>query len=127
MENDKPAAIKPSSQLTRRIPVPDADLQFGKLPPQAVDIEEAVLGALMLERDALTDVIDILKPDSFYREGHKLIFEAIVQLFNNSEPVDIKTVVHQLRRNGKLEEAAESNGRSIAEKINFGNKYKKKM
>ena len=97
MEKDKPAALKPSSQLTRRIPVPDADLQFGKLPPQAVDIEEAVLGALMLERDALTDVIDILKPDSFYREGHKLIFEAIVQLFNNSEPVDIKTAIYSLK------------------------------
>ncbi|MFZ9045416.1 MAG: replicative DNA helicase [Cyclobacteriaceae bacterium] len=104
MENNKPAAIKPSSQMTRRRPAPDTELQLGKLPPQAVDIEEAVLGALMLERDALTDVIDILKPDSFYREGHKLIFEAIVQLFNNSEPVDIKTVVHQLRKNGKLEE-----------------------
>lgn len=77
--------------------------QLGKLPPQAVEIEEAVLGALMLERDALTNVIEILKPQSFYKDSNKTIFEAIVQLFNNSEPVDIKTVVHQLRKNGQLE------------------------
>ncbi len=73
------------------------------MPPQAVDIEEAVLGALMLERDALSNVIDILKPESFYKESHSQIYEAIVQLFNNSEPVDIKTVVHQLRKNGTLD------------------------
>lgn len=103
MDSEKVPAVKPSN-LTRRLPTTDPDLQLGKLPPQAVDIEEAVLGALMLERDALSNVVDILKPESFYRAAHQLIFEAIVQLFNNSEPVDIKTVVHQLRRNGKLEE-----------------------
>ncbi|MFM8918076.1 MAG: DnaB-like helicase N-terminal domain-containing protein, partial [Bacteroidota bacterium] len=47
----------------------------GKLPPQAVDLEEAVLGALMLEKDALSAVIDILKPDCFYKDAHLLIFE----------------------------------------------------
>ena len=103
MDSDKLPAIK-NPNVSRRMPLADTNLQFGKMPPQAVDIEEAVLGALMLERDALSNVIDILKPDSFYREAHKLIFESIVQLFNNSEPVDIKTVVHQLRRNGKLDE-----------------------
>ena len=76
---------------------------MGKLPPQAVDIEEVVLGALMLEQHALSSVIDILKVESFYKEAHQNIYEAIVQLFNNSDPVDIKTVVHQLRKNGKLE------------------------
>ncbi len=77
--------------------------QLGKLPPQAVDLEEAVLGALMLERDALTSVIDILKPESFYKDSNKAIFEAIVDLFNNSEPVDLLTVTSQLRKNGTLE------------------------
>jgi len=76
---------------------------LGKLPPQAVDLEEAVLGALMLEKDALTTVIDILKPESFYKEQHKTIYEAILQLFNNSEPVDLLTVTSQLRKNAKLE------------------------
>jgi replicative DNA helicase len=92
------------AQKTRRIgAVTELSKQLGKVPPQAVEIEEAVLGALMLERDALTNVIEILKPESFYKDQNRMIFEAIVQLFNNSEPVDIKTVVHQLRKNGQLE------------------------
>jgi replicative DNA helicase len=77
----------------------------GKLPPQAIDLEEAVLGALMLEKDALTLVIDILKPGSFYKDAHKEIYQAIVDLFNNSEPVDLLTVTAQLRKRGKLEMA----------------------
>ena len=76
---------------------------LGKLPPQALEIEEAVLGALMLEKDALSNVIDILNKESFYSDAHQAIFEAIVDLFNNSEPVDMRTVVSQLRKNGKLE------------------------
>lgn len=76
---------------------------LGKLPPQAVDLEEAVLGALMLEKDALTTVIEILKPENFYKEAHQLIYEAILQLFDNSEPVDLLTVTNQLRKNGNIE------------------------
>ena len=52
-------------------------LETGKLPPQAIDLEEAVLGAMMLEKEALNDVIDILKPESFYKEAHQKIFEAV--------------------------------------------------
>lgn len=81
----------------------DINEGLGKLPPQAIDLEEAVLGALMLEKDALSAVIDILKPDSFYLDKHKEIYAAIVQLFNNSEPVDMRTVANQLRKNGKIE------------------------
>ena len=99
--------LAPSSRKyvgnTRKKLANDATESLGKLPPQAVDIEEVVLGALMLEQHALSSVIDILKAESFYKEAHQNIFEAIVQLFNNSDPVDIKTVVHQLRKNGKLE------------------------
>src|SRR5690606_14605887 len=76
---------------------------LGKLPPQAIDLEETVLGALMLEKDALTTVIDILKPESFYKDAHREIYAAIVTLFNNSEPVDLRTVANQLRKDGKLE------------------------
>lgn len=76
---------------------------LGKLPPQATDLEEAVLGALMLEKEALTTVIEILKPESFYKDSHKEIFTAILQLFDNSEPIDILTVTNQLRKNGTLE------------------------
>lgn len=76
---------------------------LGKVPPQATDLEEAVLGALMLEKDALSTVIDILKPESFYSDAHTEIYKAITELFNHSEPVDMRTVVSQLRKNGKLE------------------------
>ncbi|ELR69360.1 Replicative DNA helicase [Fulvivirga imtechensis AK7] len=89
-----------SSRLSR-----DITDGLGKLPPQAIDLEEAVLGALMLEKDALSTVIDILKPGSFYSDAHKEIYTAIVELFNNSEPVDMRTVANQLRKNGKLEMA----------------------
>lgn len=77
--------------------------QLGKLPPQARDLEEAVLGALMLEKDALSMVIDILKPETFYVETHQRIFRSIQQLFQSSSPVDILTVTNQLRQNGELE------------------------
>ncbi len=102
MEGGKTASSRPTDR-TRRPGGSDYSGQLGKLPPQAIEIEEAILGALMLERDALTSVIEILRPQSFYKDANRLIFEAIVQLFNNSDPVDIKTVVHQLRKNGQLE------------------------
>ncbi len=87
----------------RRIGISTISEGLGKLPPQAVEIEEAVLGALMLERDALSNVIDILHPESFYKEVHQVIYRGIVELFNDSQPIDIKTVAHQLRKVGKLE------------------------
>lgn len=79
------------------------NMDLGKVPPQAIDLEEAVLGALMLEKDALNDVIDILKPESFYKEAHSTIFESIQELFTKSEPVDILTVTQSLKAKGKLD------------------------
>src|SRR6478609_9911882 len=76
---------------------------MGKLPPQAIEVEEAVLGALLLEKDALTSVIDILKPESFYKEAHQKIYLAVLELFDRSEPVDLITVVNQLRSKAELE------------------------
>jgi replicative DNA helicase len=78
-------------------------LDMGKMQPQAVELEEAVLGALMLEKDALTNVIDILQPQSFYKDAHVRIFSAIQQLFTRSEPVDILTVTQELKKNGELD------------------------
>ncbi|MFN3489882.1 MAG: replicative DNA helicase [Emticicia sp.] len=77
--------------------------ESGKLPPQALELEEAVLGALMIEKDALTAVVDILQPSSFYKEAHQRIYNAILQLFGKSEPIDMLTVTTQLRSNGELE------------------------
>lgn len=79
-------------------------LELGKLPPQAVDLEEAVLGALMLDKDAVTNVFSILKqPEAFYKEAHQRIFFAIQNLFAKSEPVDILTVTQELKKAGELE------------------------
>lgn len=101
MDTGKSSVVR--SGYRSRLGRPEMVENLGKLPPQATDLEEAVLGALMLEKDALTTVIDILKAESFYRENHKEVYKAIVQLFNNSEPVDLLTVTNQLRKNGKLE------------------------
>ncbi|TBN04672.1 replicative DNA helicase [Hyunsoonleella flava] len=79
------------------------NLEKGKIPPQAVDLEEVVLGAMMIDKKGVDEVIDILSPDAFYKEAHQLIFEAIFQLFEGSEPVDLLTVSTQLKKNGKLE------------------------
>ncbi len=93
-----------SPRITRKKPTYDNPTNFlGKIPPQAVELEEAVLGALMLEKDALTNVIDILKVESFYKESHKVIFQAILDLFSESQPIDLLTVTTQLRKNGALE------------------------
>ena len=78
---------------------------LGKVPPQALELEEAVLGALMLERDALSAIADILKPEAFYKEAHRVVYEAILFLFNDSQPVDLLTVTAQLRKDGTLEAA----------------------
>ena len=78
---------------------------FGKVQPQAVQLEEAVLGALMLDRDALPMVMDILRPESFYTEGHQLIYRAVIRLFERSNPVDLLTVTEELKKSGDLEKA----------------------
>lgn len=78
--------------------------QLGKVPPQAKDLEEAVLGALMLDSDALSNAIEILRTESFYQTEHQKVFSAIEILFNSAQPVDILTVTNQLRKNGELNE-----------------------
>ncbi len=78
-------------------------LEKGKIPPQAIDLEEVVLGAMMIDKKGVDEVIDILHPDSFYKEAHKYIYEAIVKLFETSEPIDLLTVSAQLRKDDKLD------------------------
>ena len=73
---------------------------MSKLQPQARELEEAVLGALMLEKHAAEKVASYLKKEAFYVESHQLIYEAILQLFMAGNPVDILTVTEQLRKNG---------------------------
>lgn len=77
---------------------------MGKVQPQAVEVEAAVLGALMLEKEAYSHVADLLKPESFYELKHQKIYEAIQQLASCQKPVDMLTVTDQLLQNGSLEE-----------------------
>lgn len=76
---------------------------IGKLPPQARELEEAVLGALMLEKDAYSVVSEILRPESFYDPSHQLIYGSIQGLAMQQKPVDVLTVVEELKRRGELE------------------------
>ena len=76
---------------------------LGKLPPQARDLEEAVLGAAMLEKDGLHKISDMLKPHMFYVDAHQLIFQAILDLFQEDKPTDLLLVTEKLRENGTLD------------------------
>jgi replicative DNA helicase len=79
----------------------------GRVQPQALDLEKAVLGALMLEKDAYSTVSEILRPECFYDKRHELIFEAIVHLSVGGRPVDMLTVTEQLKKNSNLKEAGD--------------------
>lgn len=78
-------------------------LDIGLMPPQSIELEEAVLGACMLERDALAEVVDILTPDCFYKSSHAIVFQAIMDLYTKSEPIDILTITEKLKEKGELE------------------------
>src|SRR5688500_6870485 len=87
----------------RRSSIDLGTMVYGKLPPQAKDLEEAVLGAIMLEKGAFDTVIEILKPECFYVDAHQRIFRAMTGLANKSQPIDILTVVEELRSKEELE------------------------
>ncbi len=93
-------------QYTKKKPAfqPIARDASGKLPPHDLELEEVVLGALMLEKDAYMNVSDILTPESFYDPVNSKIYEAISNLGFNQRPIDMITVTEQLRQNGTLEE-----------------------
>lgn len=79
------------------------NLEQAKLPPQALDLEEAVLGAMLIDKKGVDEVIDILQPDAFYKTAHQYIFEAILILFESADPIDLLTVSSALKKAGKLE------------------------
>ena len=80
------------------------NIELGKMPPNAVEFEEAVLGACMIEKDAYLNIAEILKPEMFYKENHQKIFKAIHNIAVDSESVDIITVTQELRKNNTLDE-----------------------
>lgn len=82
---------------------PEVSPELGRVPPQAIDIEEAVLGALMLEPNRVDEVIEMLSPEAFYKPAHSTIFTAILNLYHGNQPVDLLTVTEQLRTMESLE------------------------
>ena len=97
MENTN-ALIEKKTDKSRVI-----SLEKGKIPPQAIDLEEAVLGAMMIDKKGIDDVIDILHSDAFYEIRHQEIYAAIYELFQNSQPIDLLTVSSLLKKKGKLD------------------------
>ena len=79
--------------------------ELGKVPPQALEVEQVVLGALMLEKSAVNDTIDILQPTSFYDPKHQYIYKSILELFATTKPIDLVTVTSNLQKKGELEAA----------------------
>ena len=80
------------------------DLTYGHLMPQAPEIEKAVLGALMIDKDAYMEICDMLRPESFYEPRNQMVYDAIVRLNMDEHPVDVLTVTDKLEKMGKLEE-----------------------
>ncbi len=76
---------------------------IGKVPPHDIQAEQAVLGSMLLDKDAVIDAIEVLKEDSFYREDNKMIFSAILSLYAKSEPIDLITVKNELTENGNFD------------------------
>ena len=77
---------------------------MGNVPPQAIDIEEAVLGAMMVNTDSVDKAMDLLKPESFYDQKNRAVFEAIYELFNEKSPIDMLTVIEKMRNKDTLNE-----------------------
>ncbi len=78
-------------------------MDLGKIPPHDIEAEQAILGSMLTDKDAVIDAIEVLKSDDFYRQDNKIIFEAILSLYNRAEPVDIITVKSELVSVGKFE------------------------
>ena len=94
---------KDRNKLRRKPSVDLGTMVYGKVPPQAKELEEAVLGAIMLEKSAFDTVVEILKPECFYLEGHQRIYRAMQGLAQKSQPIDILTVVEELKSRQELE------------------------
>jgi replicative DNA helicase len=79
-----------------------------RIPPQDLIAEQSVIGSMLLEKNAVSRIVSLLHADSFYRDAHRYIFEAILELFDRGEPIDLVTVTDSLRKAGKLEQVGGS-------------------
>src|SRR5690554_3720587 len=102
MEKQEKKDSKKSMSRNKRANTTPMDV--GRIPPQATDLEQAVLGAMMIDGTAMNNVIDILRTkDAFYDPKHQAVFEAMSELYNTTTPIDLLTVTEQLRKMGSLE------------------------
>jgi replicative DNA helicase len=76
--------------------------EFDRTPPQSIEAEQSVLGAMLLSKDAIADVVEIIRPGDFYRPAHQLVYDSILDLYGKGEPADAVTVAGELTRNGQL-------------------------
>ena len=97
MEKRNPLKIYDNSEQ------PIISLKDGKIPPQALDLEEAVIGAMLIDEKGVNEIIEILSPEVFYKRSHQLIYESIERLFRESEPIDLLTVSSDLKKNKNFE------------------------
>ena len=79
-------------------------MEIGKVPPHDLEAEQAVLGSMLTDKDAVIASIEVLRPESFYRDDNKIIYEAILNLYSKSEPIDIITIKAELSSLGKFEQ-----------------------
>jgi replicative DNA helicase len=92
-----------SANQGRKTTKPDQGFDLmGRVMPQATQLEEAVLGAIMTDRDAISNLLDVLKPETFYLEKHTMIYQAMLDLFERGAPIDMLTVVEELRKKEQL-------------------------
>src|SRR5688572_30150827 len=95
--------INKDRKARRKSSIDLSTMAYGKVPPQAKDLEEAVLGAIMLEKSAFDTVVELLKPECFYVEAHQRIYRAMQSLQQKNQPIDILTVVEELRQKEELD------------------------
>ena len=93
---------RPGIRKPKRLDLTSLDAG-GKIPPQAIEFEEAILGAIMLEKEALKEAMETLQAKHFYVDSHQYIYESILDLYNENKPVDILTVCEKLKAKGQLD------------------------
>ncbi len=103
MSDSNPLKVEGGNMRTVRRDADANELLYGRVMPQSIKLEEAVLGALLVDRDGLPSVIEILKPESFYKDAHNEIYAVMLDLFEKSQPIDLLTVHETLKKAKKLD------------------------
>src|SRR4029077_16904914 len=91
----RPRPVRPAGEAEEASP-------FDRQPPQALTAEQSVLGGMLLSKDAIADVVEVLRPDDFYRPAHQTVYDCILDLYGRGEPADAVTVSAELQRRGEL-------------------------